>query len=64
MPAAYPASELATHQWLQQRCGLGELIGYDFQGMRLDRLYQVSDLLWKHHDELEAHCYQQELSLF
>ena len=61
---AYPASELATHQWLQQRCGLGELIGYDFEGMGLDRLYQVSDLLWKHHDELEAHCYQQELSLF
>ena len=61
---ANPASELATHQWLQQRCGLGELIGYDFEGMGLDRLYQVSDLLWKHHDELEAHCYQQELSLF
>jgi hypothetical protein len=61
---AYPASELATHQWLQQRSGLGELIGYDFEGMGLDRLYQVSDLLWKHHDELEAHCYQQELSLF
>jgi len=53
---AYPASELATHQWLQQRCGLGELIGYDFEGMGLDRLYQASDLLWKHHDELEAHC--------
>jgi hypothetical protein len=61
---ANPASELATHQWLQQRCGLGELIGYDFEGMGLDRLYQVSDLLWKHHDELEVHCYQQELSLF
>ena len=61
---AAPASELATHQWLQQRSGLGELIGYDFEGMGLDRLYQVSDLLWKHHAELETHCYQQELSLF
>jgi hypothetical protein len=61
---AYPASELATHHWLQQRSGLGELIGYDFEGMGLDRLYQVSDLLWKHHDELEVHCYQQESSLF
>jgi transposase len=61
---ATPASELATHQWLQQRSGLGELIGYDFEGMGLDRLYQVSDLLWKHHAELEAHCYQQELALF
>ena len=61
---AAPASELATHQWLQQRSGLGELIGYDFEGMGLDRLYQVSDLLWKHHAELETHCYRQELSLF
>lgn len=61
---AYPTSELATHQWLQQRSGLGELIGYDFEGMGLDRLYQVSDLLWKHHAELEAHCYRQELALF
>ena len=61
---ACPASELATHHWLQKCSGLGELIGYDFEGMGLDRLYQVSDLLWKHHDELEAHCYQQELSLF
>jgi len=25
-----PASELATHQWLQHRTGLGELIGADF----------------------------------
>lgn len=61
---ACPASERATHQWLQQCSGLGELIGYDFEDMGLDRLYQVSDLLWKHHAELEAHCYQQELSLF
>ena len=50
---AHPASELATHAWLQQRSGLGELIGYDFEAMGLDRLYQVSDLLWKHQTALE-----------
>lgn len=61
---AHPASELATYQWLQQCSGLGELIGYDFEGMGLDRLYQVSDLLWKHRDTLQAHCYEQEISLF
>ena len=60
----HPASELATLQWLQQCSGLGELIDYDFSGMGLDRLYQVSDQLWKHRKALEAHCYQQELSLF
>ncbi len=61
---AFPASELATHDWLQHRSGLGELIDYDFEGMGLNRLYQVSDLLWKHREALESHLYQQEVSLF
>ena len=57
-------SSNTTLSWLQQHSGLGELIDYDFSGMGLDRLYQVSDQLWKHRKALEAHCYQQELSLF
>jgi len=61
---AHPASELATHAWLQQRSGLGELIGSNFEAMGLDRLYQVSDLLWKHKAALEDHLYQQETTLF
>ena len=61
---AFPASELASYAWLQQRSGLGELIDYNFEGMGLDRLYQVSDLLWKHRETLENHLYQQEADLF
>ncbi|MCP4342612.1 MAG: IS1634 family transposase [Desulfobulbaceae bacterium] len=61
---AAPASELATHGWLQATSGLGDLIGYDFEGMGLDSLYQVSDLLWKHREEIESHLYQQERNLF
>jgi transposase len=61
---AFPASELATHGWLQQRSGLGELLGYDFEAMGLDRLYQVSDQLWKHKAALETHLYACERSLF
>lgn len=38
-----PASELATHQWLQQCCGLGELIDYEFATLDLQALYRVSD---------------------
>ncbi len=30
---AFPASELASHDWLGQRSGLGELLGYDFEAM-------------------------------
>jgi transposase len=61
---AVPASELATHGWLQATSGLGELIDYDFEKMSLDRLYQVSDQLWKHKEAIEAHLYQQECDLF
>lgn len=61
---AAPASELATHGWLQSTSGLGELIGVDFEGMGLDNLYQVSDLLWKHKEAIETHLYQQERDLF
>jgi transposase len=61
---AAPGSEAATHEWLQRRSGLGELLGYDYEGMAPDRLYQASDLLWKHRDELEAHLYGAEQSLF
>ncbi len=59
-----PGSELATHQWLQQRSGLGELLDYDFSGLDLMRLYRVSDQLLAHRAALEAHLYQQERDLF
>ncbi|WP_428355383.1 IS1634 family transposase [Methyloprofundus sp.] len=61
---ASPASELATHGWLQTTSALGELIDYDFEDMGLDRLYQVSDQLWKHREAIETHLYQQERDLF
>jgi len=61
---AAPASELATHGWLQTISGLGELIDYDFEDMGLDRLYQVSDQLWKYREAIETHLYQQERDLF
>jgi hypothetical protein len=59
-----PGSELATHQWLQQRSGLGELLDYDFGALDLSRLYRVSDRLLAHRAALEAHLYQQERDLF
>lgn len=59
-----PGSELATHQWLQQCSGLGELIGFDFQDLDLMALYRVSDQLLKHKDALEGFLFSQERSLF
>jgi transposase len=59
-----PGSELATHQWLQQRSGLGELLDYDFAALDLNHLYRVSDRLLAHREALESHLYQQECDLF
>lgn len=61
---AFPASEMATHEWLQRRSALGELIHYDFEAMAAKRLYEVSDQLWKHRDALEEKLYGAEKSLF
>lgn len=59
-----PASELATYAWLQQRTALGELIGYDYQGMDLQRLYRSADRLLKHRDALESHLFGAAHALF
>jgi hypothetical protein len=61
---AHPASELATHAWLQQHSGLGELIGFDFEAMDLNRLYRASDILYKHRDALQDHLFAQAQSIF
>jgi transposase len=61
---AFPSSERASHDWLGRRSGLGELLGYDFEAMGLDRLYQASDQLYKHKAALESHLYGRERTLF
>ena len=61
---AHPGSELATHAWLQQRSALGELIGYDYEAMDLNRLYRASDALYKHREALQDHLFAQAQSIF
>jgi len=41
----HPASELATHYWLRNVSGLGELIDYDFSKISLYKMYSISDQL-------------------
>ena len=61
---AHPGSELATHAWLQQHSGLGDLIGFDFEALDLNRLYRASDALYKHRDALQDHLFAQAQQLF
>ena len=61
---AHPASERATHRWLQQRSGLGELLGVDFETVGAMQLYRASDALVKHREAIEARLFDQALGLF
>ena len=59
-----PGSERATHYWLQNISALGELIGFDFSMVTLDRFYKASDHLLKHKEEIEAHLRKVETDIF
>ena len=62
--ACEPGSELATHEWLQERSGLGELIDYDFTNLSLYSMYQISDQLFKKKAAIERHLFEKEHNLF
>ena len=61
---AHPASERATHRWLQERSGLGELLGVDFEIVGAMQLYRASDALVKHREAIEAHLFDRAMGLF
>ena len=59
-----PASERATHGWLTQRTGLGELLGVELETLSLNALYRAADLLRRHQATLEDQVFNQALDLF
>ncbi len=59
-----PGSERSTHYWLQNISALGELIGFDFSMVTLDRLYKAADHLLKHKEEIESHLRKVETDIF
>jgi transposase len=59
-----PGSELATHAWLQEQSGLGDLLDYDFNNLSLFGMYRISDQLFKNKAVIEQHVYGRERSLF
>ena len=61
---AQPGSERATHAWLKDTSALGELIGFDFGGMDMNRLYRASDALYKHREALQEHLFGQACAMF
>ncbi len=61
---AHPASEIATHKWLQAHSSLGELIDVDFAGMSHMALYRASDTLLRHRSAIENYLFGSINTLF
>ncbi|MBI5749677.1 MAG: IS1634 family transposase [Nitrospinae bacterium] len=59
-----PASERATHIWLQGISGIDELMDTDFNHLSQDMVYKVSDRLLKHKQKIEEHLSWKERNLF
>lgn len=61
---AAPGSEKATHRWLQDQSGLGELLDADYETMSAMQLYRVSDLLARNREEIEKQLFCRVKDLF
>lgn len=61
---AAPDSEAATHRWLGQHSGLGELLEVDFERMPAMTLYRASDALIKHRNLIERTLFERTQALF
>jgi len=59
-----PASERATHVWLQRETALDDLMEAHFEPLSQDRVYKVSDMLLGNKDEIEGYLRDQERHLF
>lgn len=57
-------SERATCTFLQEQSALDELLGCDFQQLKLDSLYRISDKLLGHKKALEEKLFCREKELF
>lgn len=61
---AAPGSERATHRWLGERSGLGELLEVDFEALPLAPFYRAADLLMRHRAVLEQTVFTRVSDLF
>jgi transposase len=61
---ASPGSERGTHKYLQTQSGLDELLGCDFQQMKLDSLYCIADKILCNKKVLEDKLFEKEKDIF
>lgn len=61
---AVPGSERATHRWLGERSGLGELLDIDFEALPLVPFYRAADGLMRHRAVIEQRLFARVSELF
>ena len=61
---AAPGSERATHRWLSERSGLGELLDIDFEALPLVPFYRAADGLMRHRAVIEQRLFARVSELF
>lgn len=61
---AAPGSERATHRWLGERSGLGELLDLDFEALPLVPFYRAADGLMRHRAAIEQRLFARVSELF
>ena len=61
---AAPGSERATHRWLGERSGLGELLDVDFAAIPLTPFYRAADVLMRRRTVIEQTLFARVNDLF
>jgi len=59
-----PDSENATYRWLKETSAICELIDEDSNKFNRNRLYEITDKLYKKKEEIEKHLTEKEKTLF
>lgn len=60
----YPGSENATRLWARELSAIDELLEEDLSRLGHNSLYRISDVIYKHKDEIETHLCAKERSIF
>jgi len=59
-----PKSENATRLWARELSAIDELLEEDLRRLGHNSLYRISDIIYKHKDEIETHLCAKERSIF
>ena len=60
----HPGSDLAIWNWLRNETALLEMLSVDLSSLGKNAIYEITDVILSHKDQLEQHLYRRELQIF